>query len=162
MVRKQAYFFLLWSKFWKYYITFHQVVVGFTYLQSMDFQREPQSKHHLHCEQEKPAHCHGSLLLLSIPRLWGENVKTYCSVYNVLLYILELGQRRPVSLVCVRDGRRFVLSPLVCIFELLEHLAKSKLYCLSCVTCSCVFWRLENVFGTGVAANRLLLFEENY
>ena len=37
--------------------------VGFTYLQSMDFQREPQSKHHLYCEQEKPAHCHGSLLL---------------------------------------------------------------------------------------------------
>ena len=36
---------------------------GFTYLQSMDFQREPQSKHHLYCEQEKPAHCHGSLLL---------------------------------------------------------------------------------------------------
>ena len=33
------------------------------YLQSMDFQREPQSKHHLYCEQEKPAHCHGSLLL---------------------------------------------------------------------------------------------------
>ena len=29
----------------------------------MDFQREPQSKHHLYCEQEKPAHCHGSLLL---------------------------------------------------------------------------------------------------
>ena len=29
----------------------------------MDFQREPQSKHHLCCEQEKPAHCHGSLLL---------------------------------------------------------------------------------------------------
>ena len=39
------------------------VIVGFTYLQSMDFQREPQSKHHLYCEQEKPAHCHGSLLL---------------------------------------------------------------------------------------------------
>ena len=37
--------------------------LGFTYLQSMDFQREPQSKHHLYCEQEKPAHCHGSLLL---------------------------------------------------------------------------------------------------
>ena len=37
--------------------------VGFTYLQYMDFQREPQSKHHLYCEQEKPAHCHGSLLL---------------------------------------------------------------------------------------------------
>ena len=36
---------------------------GFTYLQSMDFQRELQSKHHLNCEQEKPAHCHGSLLL---------------------------------------------------------------------------------------------------
>ena len=36
---------------------------GFTYLQSMDFQREPQFKHHLYCEQEKPAHCHGSLLL---------------------------------------------------------------------------------------------------
>ena len=37
---------------------------GFTYLQSMDFQREPQSKHHLlYCEQEKSAHCHGSLLL---------------------------------------------------------------------------------------------------
>ena len=36
---------------------------GFTYLQSMDFQREPQSKHHLYCEQEKPARCHGSLLL---------------------------------------------------------------------------------------------------
>ena len=36
---------------------------GFTYLQSMDFQREPQSKHHLYCEQEKPAHCLGSLLL---------------------------------------------------------------------------------------------------
>ena len=36
---------------------------GFTYLQSMDFQREPQSKHHLYCEQEKPAHCHGPLLL---------------------------------------------------------------------------------------------------
>ena len=36
---------------------------GFTYLQSMDFQREPQSKHHLYCEQEKPAHCHGTLLL---------------------------------------------------------------------------------------------------
>ena len=36
---------------------------GFTYLQSMDFQREPQSKHHLYCEQEKPANCHGSLLL---------------------------------------------------------------------------------------------------
>ena len=36
----------------------------FTYLQSMDFQREPQSKHHIYCcEQEKPAHCHGSLLL---------------------------------------------------------------------------------------------------
>ena len=33
------------------------------YLQSMDFQREPQSKHHPYCEQEKPAHCHGSLLL---------------------------------------------------------------------------------------------------
>ena len=29
----------------------------------MDFQREPQSKHHLYCEQEKPAHCHGSSLL---------------------------------------------------------------------------------------------------
>ena len=27
--------------------------VGFTYLQFMDFQREPQSKHHLYCEQEK-------------------------------------------------------------------------------------------------------------
>ena len=26
--------------------------VGFTYLQSMDFQRDPQSKHHLYCEQE--------------------------------------------------------------------------------------------------------------
>ena len=38
-------------------------IFGFTYLQSMDFQREPQSKHHLYCEQEKPAHCHGSLLL---------------------------------------------------------------------------------------------------
>ena len=37
--------------------------MGFTYLQSMDFQREPQSKHHLYCEQDKPAHCHGSLLL---------------------------------------------------------------------------------------------------
>ena len=37
--------------------------LGFTYLQSMDFQREPQSKHHLYWEQEKPAHCHGSLLL---------------------------------------------------------------------------------------------------
>ena len=36
---------------------------GFTYLQSMDFQRESQSKHHLYCKQEKPAHCHGSLLL---------------------------------------------------------------------------------------------------
>ena len=35
---------------------------GFTYLQSMDFQRESQSKH-LYCKQEKPAHCHGSLLL---------------------------------------------------------------------------------------------------
>ena len=33
------------------------------YLQSTDFQREPQSKHHLYCEQEKPAHFHGSLLL---------------------------------------------------------------------------------------------------
>ena len=38
-------------------------VYGFTYLQSMDFQREPQSKHHLYCGQEKRAHCHGSLLL---------------------------------------------------------------------------------------------------
>ena len=37
--------------------------LGFTYLQSMDFQREPQSIHHLYCEQEKPAHYHGSLLL---------------------------------------------------------------------------------------------------
>ena len=37
--------------------------LGFTYLQSMDFQRESQSKHHLYCKQEKPAHCHGSLLL---------------------------------------------------------------------------------------------------
>ena len=36
---------------------------GFTYLQSMDFQREPQSKHHLYCGQEKPAHYHGSLFL---------------------------------------------------------------------------------------------------
>ena len=36
---------------------------GFTYMQSMDFQRESQSKHHLYCKQEKPAHCHGSLLL---------------------------------------------------------------------------------------------------
>ena len=39
-------------------------IYGFTYyLRSMDFQRELQSKHHLYCEQEKPAHCHGSLLL---------------------------------------------------------------------------------------------------
>ena len=37
--------------------------LGFTYLQSIDFQREPQSKHHLYCEQEKPANCHGFLLL---------------------------------------------------------------------------------------------------
>ena len=46
-------------------ICFSQVLdlLGFTYLQSMDFQREPQSKHHLYCKQEKPAHCHGSLLL---------------------------------------------------------------------------------------------------
>ena len=29
----------------------------------MDFQRELQSKHHLYCKHEKPAHCHGSLLL---------------------------------------------------------------------------------------------------
>ena len=40
-----------------------EIFLGFTYLQSMDFQREPQSKHHLYCEEEKPAHCHGSLLL---------------------------------------------------------------------------------------------------
>ena len=39
------------------------LIPGFTYLQSMDFQRELQSKNHLYCEQEKPAHCHGSLLL---------------------------------------------------------------------------------------------------
>ena len=38
-------------------------IIGFTYLQSMDFQRESQSKHHLYYKQEKPAHCHGSLLL---------------------------------------------------------------------------------------------------
>ena len=38
-------------------------VCEIAYLQSMDFQRGPQSKHHLYCEQEKPAHCHGSLLL---------------------------------------------------------------------------------------------------
>ena len=36
---------------------------GFTYLQSMDFQRESQSEHHLYYKQEKPAHCYGSLLL---------------------------------------------------------------------------------------------------
>ena len=39
------------------------VVPEIAYLQSMDFQREPQSKDHLYCEQEKPTHCHGSLFL---------------------------------------------------------------------------------------------------
>ena len=42
---------------------FPRRLMVFTYLQSMDFQRESQSKHHLYCKQEKPAHCHGSLLL---------------------------------------------------------------------------------------------------
>ena len=45
----------------KYFV--YSIISEFTYLQSMDFQREPQSKHHLYCEQEKPAHCHGSLLI---------------------------------------------------------------------------------------------------
>ena len=45
------------------FLSFSTIKKGFTYLQSMDFQRGPQSKHHLYCEQEKPAHCHGSLLL---------------------------------------------------------------------------------------------------
>ena len=51
------------SRYADYPLDHSGVRIGFTYLQSMDFQREPQSKHHLYCEQEKPAHCHGSLLL---------------------------------------------------------------------------------------------------
>ena len=59
----------------------HKKSHGFTYLQSMDFQREPQSKHHLHCEQEKPAHCYGSLLL----RLGTHQIQNRTRYNNILV-----------------------------------------------------------------------------
>ena len=46
---------------------------------------ESQSKHHLYCEQEKPAHCHGSLLLrLGTHQIQNRTRDAHKSTHTVL------------------------------------------------------------------------------
>ena len=85
---------------------------GFTYLQSMDFQREPQSKHHLYCEQEKPAHCHGYLLLrLGTHQIINgtlarslEPVVTECKEHTIHTQTQIVASRKPKEIKHTHEG----------------------------------------------------------